>query len=1548
MAINARKEERKKELEKTRPSVKEQIRQQLDADLGRTTTATTSSGGGAKTTTTSGGTTKASGQTSSVKADIRALLDADLGRTTKKDKWASFWKGVGKNVKAGATDSSLKNQAQYYAHNDPIKEKYRYNTVVNGKESTFTVDQSLNPGYHTSRFLDRALDPQHRVGRESNQGTIYTQEEANRDIQALDEYRARQDVRDYEADAATQQALQTIDPDTKVGQIAVAASMGVARTLPSLAKDAALTATTAGLLGAAGFGKTAIRLAKEIPTLTVRTLRYYDDAFQNALDNGATEEQAVRAAMQTALPNAAIESAGGLDALAGRMVGATGKAASKATRVLRAAEVPLSEGLEEVAQGIVERGAAARNYDESAVAMDLQQIVNDFALGAAGGAILGSAMGILRRGLNANSQQELEAAMEERGVPPQTAAQASAAMLDAISKRTAPPTPPTTAEQGMSLISNAAQTAEPKTNAERGASLIENSVHDWRAAMQQPEQSKSTNGRLVFSETPTENAGKTASNPEEVQTTASTRQNAAEPLASGENGTGNVVEVRGLSRNDGLIVPKGAGPEQEYEFTSNTLHNAAEAGIIDEQVEKDLASGVYATVHNEQSLAQAQAAIDKNGADTIEQHLLRVNNSSRNMNSTEYAAALTLIKQFSDAGEYDRATTMAEAARNASNDAGRLLQLTKTMMRSSPQMYVIHATRQLRDAGIAISESRQELLRAIADAAQKAEKGEWDGTIDLSNVKTINAPQGVGIVANPAEPDIKEDPGVTEKEKAAIKKIEDKIKAKNKNGESKVAANTGISESDWLTMLGAATQARPINAGYGEFITSWRRIAMLLNPKTLIVRNIGGNALNLATEMASDPWAALVGQGLKKLTGGDVSAVQAGKLKYAGSGFLHGLNASWFAYRNGLLDQLGGNKYTNDSASQGRLFGANEKWPARAYRGLNDTVSFGLTVLDKCFSQARQDQILAQYQQANGGAELTEQQKALAEEGGKYVTFQNDSALAWLAVSLRGLGEKLQAKAIKDDWDMGGRVAAGMLNAALKLEIPFAKTPGNILNAAINLTPIGLANSILEITDEALGQHTLQNMSMTRQRRIAMGIGRSITGAALFAAGVLLYNRGQMSGDTPDDEMEEDIWSMLGKIPHAVKVGDNWWDLSSLGPSLVLLNLGATLAEELKDDLDSKSILKLFKTCVFQSTSEVMSDITGDNLWSGIIDLADNIKNIEEEGLSKLLYDVAGDAVSQIVPFSSALRQFAYTFDEYVRETSAEDEAGWIINKQRAGLPSFGKDARFGIGSKSLPKKVGITGEETVRYPNAKTGAGRAVNAFLNPASTISEDRSDEDWLQELARLARATDKKDLVLEKAPYSLTGTDGKYKLFGEERALYQKTYSTEVNQFMDELLGNDAYEYLPVEKQASIVSQLMDLSEYAAKQAVDRVSDSYTVSPNADGTTLLNKLDEAAEAKDANGNRLNIDAVTYLIGNGSMANIDAKDKNGNTIDGLGKARKAVAAKQSLPSMGEQAYWIWKNNGNGFADKDNFYYYYFTGQPWRGHVYTDEEVINRIMNQ
>ena len=348
-------------------------------------------------------------------------------KAARKEKWASFWKGVGKNVKAGATDSSLKNQAQYYAHNDPIKEKYRYNTVVNGKESTFTVDQSLNPDYHTSRFLDRALDPQHRVGRESNQGTIYTQEDANRDIQALDEYRARQDVRDYEADVATQQALQTIDPDTKVGQIAVAASMGVARTLPSLAKDAALTATTAGLLGAAGFGKTAIRLAKEIPTLTVRTLRYYDDAFQNALNNGATEEQAVRAAMQTALPNAAIESAGGLDALAGKIGMKAGmqtaKAASAAAKVGRQpwtayvgkaakvganlSKVGFEEGAEEVAQGLIERGAARQNYDQNKLVWDINQIADDFGMGFMGGVIMGGAMKMAGGVVDATSKKQL-------------------------------------------------------------------------------------------------------------------------------------------------------------------------------------------------------------------------------------------------------------------------------------------------------------------------------------------------------------------------------------------------------------------------------------------------------------------------------------------------------------------------------------------------------------------------------------------------------------------------------------------------------------------------------------------------------------------------------------------------------------------------------------------------------------------------------------------------------------------------------------------------------------------------------------------------------------------------------------------------------------------------------------------------------------------------------------------------------------------------------------------------------------------------------------
>lgn len=371
-------------------------------------------------------------------------LEEDKKKSSRKDKWDAFWEGIGKNVKAGATNSTVKNQQHYWAHNDPDAEKY-VSRRFSGMNTDISTDRGLNESYVTERLFNELFDPNRMVGQERGQGSrMYTQEDADKAIARADEYWAKQQQREKEAQAATQNAFEVIDPDTKVGEIALSAANAVAYTAPSLAKDAALTAASAGTLApalaAAGVGRMGVRLAAEMPTLTVRTVRYFDEAFQDALDAGASQEEAIRAASETALPNAIIESAGGLDALATKLVGQTGKTAARtalqaagktvgrqplSAKVGRAmgslGKVAFEEGTEEVAQGLVERGAAARNYDEDTLVWDLNQIANDFGGGAMGGLIMGAGMRLAGNSVQAVNKRtvakELQAEAEAQGVP---------------------------------------------------------------------------------------------------------------------------------------------------------------------------------------------------------------------------------------------------------------------------------------------------------------------------------------------------------------------------------------------------------------------------------------------------------------------------------------------------------------------------------------------------------------------------------------------------------------------------------------------------------------------------------------------------------------------------------------------------------------------------------------------------------------------------------------------------------------------------------------------------------------------------------------------------------------------------------------------------------------------------------------------------------------------------------------------------------------------------------------------------------------------------
>lgn len=1015
------------------------------------------------------------------------------------------------------------------------------------------------------------------------------------------------------------------------------------------------------------------------------------------------------------------------------------------------------------------------------------------------------------------------------------------------------------------------------------------------------------------------NEGFSAPNEQQGTNAQPAVENASEPLASGENGTVSGPPVIDLERrNKGLNVPQGEGKIRERGFSNNTLQKAAEAGTVDREVANAMSGDTYSTVTNAQTRATAVAAIDKYGVERISNYLLSRGATDRslgdkvmnkgNLSSVEYAAVLELIRRYNNMGQTGRALAMAEIAEAASTDAGRLIQYNKTLMSTDPVMYVTYQTKKARSKGVELSENRKQVLAVIANAVKAAEEGTWNGKLDFSGIewsKSRGRSNGVGIVANPTPAQIKQDYGLTDKQAERFDRCAEYI--------AQSADGTNFTEAEWLTALGASCASDAIPSKPESWIGAIRRINLLLNLKTTAIRNGGGNLLQLVLENIADlPSAAIAAMFRGENNPNGMSAVRLGGLEGMPEGFKKGLKTSYLALQTGTLQQLN-NRYS-DMTEIGTRLGGSYEGPLlpllNAFRFLDDLTSFSVSVLDTAFSTAREQQVENQFADIMNDSEyeeLTEEMKKIAEEAGQRVTFTNDNPIKTLVTSARNLGRSLQRSS-----NPSTQVLGDVITTAFQMLMPFAGVTSTILHTGLSYSPVGFISGMVDLVGESAKAGSIKNMSLTAQRRIATKFGRAITGSLLSFAAMFAAAAGMASGREPDDEVESAIWKMEGRNPYSIKFGDNWYDLSALGPAMGLVSVGATVFQEMDGDISKENWWPILKGLMFNSTDIKLNDTLDDNLWESVKKAAQYIGDRDWKGLLQyMLSQITG----QFTPFSSLLRAVTYGTDPYVRETSGEDEWGWITNRWKSGIPGL---------SQTLPESMDITGQPRERYPNADTDLKRWANALFNPAAKISEDRSDDPVVQELARLARETGDENLALSTAPYKLAaGGKEEYTLFGEERSAYQQTRGTELTEYLRELFNTEDYKSLSTEEQHKMVNEILDLTEYDAKQTVAEKGHEYIVPETAKGSKLSATVKEAAE--------YGIDLPSYLLYSRDMGKdyslvyrptdeipVTKSGKNkgkpkanvGDTIDQGEKKGAALAIMQRFGDEmdADQMYYLW----------------------------------------
>lgn len=223
--------------------------------------------------------------------------------------------------------------------------------------------------------------------------------------------------------------IQNDTKDSKAAQIAADVGSGVIAALPNailaMMSGGASAATTLApqTSGAAATAGAAAKKMVSNPMFKLSAAQSLGSGYDEAKANGATDEEAVVAAVLSAAFNSAVEVGGGIEALPGQLSGAD---LSNGQKALKWVTSMLDEGKEEVVQGAISKLTEKAVFDENKAlysAEDENAVINpgrmaqEFGMGAAVGGVLGGgqvlADAALSRAAKPKANTPVDAAIQE-------------------------------------------------------------------------------------------------------------------------------------------------------------------------------------------------------------------------------------------------------------------------------------------------------------------------------------------------------------------------------------------------------------------------------------------------------------------------------------------------------------------------------------------------------------------------------------------------------------------------------------------------------------------------------------------------------------------------------------------------------------------------------------------------------------------------------------------------------------------------------------------------------------------------------------------------------------------------------------------------------------------------------------------------------------------------------------------------------------------------------------------------------------------------------
>ena len=554
---------------------------------------------------------------------------------------------------------------------------------------------------------------------------------------------------------------------------------------------------------------------------------------------------------------------------------------------------------------------------------------------------------------------------------------------------------------------------------------------------------------------------------------------------------------------------------------------------------------------------------------------------------------------------------------------------------------------------------------------------------------------------------------------------------------------------------------------------------MLCNFKTLVSRNAGGNLIFSAPEaVRENVIAAPIDWAVSKATGARTTYFDpVGKSAAWGSGLKKGATEMMSDIKNGVHTARSGD--TASVFAQKKVFG--DKGIGKIGNAYNDVTGSLLELGDRPFYEAAYASKMRDLERARTQGKLPAEfsgknfdvyAPVVAKRAAEEAVFQNNGMVAQ---GFSGLKTAI------------GKISKGTTGSSFmeQASLPFTKTPGNLVERAIEYSPFGAVKNAAQTVGEI-------RSGTFNQQRFVNEASRNLIGSGLFALGGNLLDKGYITGSISDDKDEREMQKNAGMQDYSFHIGDKYvsyaW-IPVIGPALA----GAA---DFYQNLNGKDAENVMSAIADSAKAYVQSAMFEQSSLSSLKDMFSN-----QTSTADGIVNTAVGAASQAIP--SIVRHAVYAADPYERQTYVSgDSVQSALNGMKASLPFLrGK----------LPIKVDEQGNDKLASQGRGT-AYRIAENMLFPTRITQDARNAV--RDELSRLNQTTGETKHFQNKVTYKVKNGNQERMLTPAESMSYQRTFGQFSTKEIQSVMRSSVYRTLSDSEKVDVISTINSLAKTLA--------------------------------------------------------------------------------------------------------------------------------------